>query len=67
MDLCKNPVKKRAALLVGHMTKADEMAGLRTLEHMVDTVLLWKATRPKGCVSCAAQKTLRRHRRNRAV
>lgn len=40
MDLCKNPVKKRAALLVGHMTKADEMAGLRTLEHMVDTVLL---------------------------
>lgn len=40
MDLCKNPEKKRAALLVGHMTKADEMAGLRTLEHMVDTVLL---------------------------
>ena len=40
MDLCKNPQKKRAALLVGHMTKSDEMAGLRTLEHMVDTVLL---------------------------
>lgn len=40
MDLCKNPEQKRAALLVGHMTKADEMAGLRTLEHMVDTVLL---------------------------
>ncbi len=40
VDLCKNPEKKRAAILVGHMTKSDEMAGLRTLEHMVDTVLL---------------------------
>lgn len=40
VDLCKDPVKKRAAILVGHMTKSDEMAGLRTLEHMVDTVLL---------------------------
>ncbi len=25
--------------MVGHMTKANEMAGLRTLEHLVDTVL----------------------------
>lgn len=26
--------------MVGHMTKNDEMAGLRTLEHMVDTVII---------------------------
>lgn len=37
---CKSGPQKCAAILVGHMTKNDEMAGLRTLEHMVDTVLL---------------------------
>lgn len=39
VDICKRPNKARAAFLVGHMTKEDEMAGLRTLEHLVDTVL----------------------------
>ena len=39
VELCKNPQQPMAAFLVGHMTKADEMAGLRTLEHLVDTVL----------------------------
>lgn len=32
--------KKRAVFIVCHMTKQDEMAGLRTLEHMVDSVLI---------------------------
>nr|WP_072514010.1 DNA repair protein RadA [Ndongobacter massiliensis] len=39
VELCKDPQQPMAAFLVGHMTKADEMAGLRTLEHLVDTVL----------------------------
>ena len=40
VDLAKNPEKKRAFIMVGHMTKTGEMAGLRTLEHLVDTVLI---------------------------
>lgn len=40
VTLAKDPNKKRAVFIVCHMTKQDEMAGLRTLEHMVDSVLL---------------------------
>lgn len=43
VDLCKDPAHPMAAFLVGHMTKGDEMAGLRTLEHLVDTVLYLEA------------------------
>lgn len=39
VDLAKSSDKSRAVIMIGHMTKKDEMAGLRTLEHMVDTVL----------------------------
>ena len=39
VEIAKNKDKKRAVIMVGHMTKANEMAGLRTLEHLVDTVL----------------------------
>ncbi len=39
VDIAKNRTRPRAVFLVGHMTKANEMAGLRTLEHLVDTVL----------------------------
>ena len=38
--VAKNDKKPRAIFIVCHMTKQDEMAGLRTLEHMVDSVLL---------------------------
>ncbi|MBW9159596.1 DNA repair protein RadA [Clostridium sp. FP2] len=38
-DKAKNPDRPRAVFLVGQMTKADEMAGPRILEHLVDTVL----------------------------
>lgn len=38
VEVCKGD-RPRAMILVGHMTKNDEMAGLRTLEHLVDTVL----------------------------
>lgn len=39
VDLCKDPEAPKACIMVGHMTKSEEMAGLRTLEHLVDTVL----------------------------
>ena len=39
VDIAKNRSRPRAVMMVGHMTKANEMAGLRTLEHLVDTVL----------------------------
>ncbi|MDY3052160.1 MAG: DNA repair protein RadA [Ndongobacter sp.] len=39
VDLCKDANAPMAAFLIGHMTKGEEMAGLRTLEHLVDTVL----------------------------
>lgn len=38
--VAKNAKKPRTIFIVCHMTKQDEMAGLRTLEHMVDSVLL---------------------------
>lgn len=40
VEKCKYGEKPRAAIMVGHMTKAGEMAGLMTLEHLVDTVLV---------------------------
>lgn len=39
VEMAKNKNRPRAVIMVGHMTKANEMAGLRTLEHLVDTVL----------------------------
>lgn len=39
VDIAKNKNRPRAVIMVGHMTKANEMAGLRTLEHLVDTVI----------------------------
>jgi DNA repair protein RadA/Sms len=40
LQLAKNPLRPRAVMMVGQMTKKDEMAGLRALEHLVDVVLL---------------------------
>lgn len=40
VDICKDANNPKAAILVGHMTKSGEMAGLMTLEHLVDTVLV---------------------------
>ena len=39
VHVAKSEKKPRAIMMVGHMTKNNEMAGLRTLEHLVDTVL----------------------------
>ena len=40
VEIAKDEFKKRAVIMIGHMTKSGEMAGLRTLEHLVDTVLV---------------------------
>lgn len=39
VEVAKDKEHPTAVLMVGHVTKSDEMAGLRTLEHLVDTVL----------------------------
>lgn len=40
VDKCKDSKKPKAAIMIGHMTKSGEMAGLMTLEHLVDAVLV---------------------------
>ena len=43
LSIAKNPDKPRAVFLTGQLTKDDELAGVRSLEHMVDTVLYMEA------------------------
>ena len=40
LQIAKNEKRPRAIIVVGQMTKNDELAGLRALEHLVDTVLI---------------------------
>ena len=40
VNISKYSNKKRASFIVGQMTKQDELAGVRTLEHLVDCVLI---------------------------
>ncbi len=42
VQCAKNKERQRAIILIGQMNKNDEMAGLRSLEHLVDTVLFMK-------------------------
>jgi DNA repair protein RadA/Sms len=39
LRIAKSGNRPRAVIMVGQMTKDDELAGLRALEHLVDTVL----------------------------
>lgn len=39
VDYAKNKGKPRAVFMVGQLTKQDSLAGVRALEHLVDTVL----------------------------
>lgn len=43
LKIAKDDKRQRAVIIVGQMTKADELAGLRALEHLVDTVLIIEA------------------------
>lgn len=40
LTIAKNIERPRAVILVGQMNKNEEIAGLRALEHLVDTVLI---------------------------
>ncbi|HZK53140.1 MAG TPA: DNA repair protein RadA [Desulfosporosinus sp.] len=40
LKIAKSNSRPRAVIMVGQMTKDDEIAGLRALEHMVDAVLI---------------------------
>ncbi|MDO4531628.1 MAG: ATPase domain-containing protein, partial [Bacillota bacterium] len=40
VQAAKNKKRPRAVLMIGQMNKSDEIAGLRALEHLVDTVLV---------------------------
>lgn len=40
LQIAKNEKRPTAVIIVGQMTKNDELAGLRALEHLVDTVLI---------------------------
>lgn len=40
VKVAKNPDRPRAVFVIGQMTKDDEIAGVRALEHLVDTVLI---------------------------
>ncbi|MDO5716916.1 MAG: AAA family ATPase [Tissierellia bacterium] len=39
VELAKDPAKPRIVFIVGQMNKDDELKGLRSIEHLVDTVL----------------------------
>lgn len=43
LRIAKDPEKPRAVIMAGQLTKDDELAGVRSLEHMVDTVLFMEA------------------------
>lgn len=40
LRIAKSSKKPRAVIMVGQMNKSEEIAGLRALEHLVDTVLI---------------------------
>ena len=40
VNIAKNGQKPVAVIIIGQMNKSDELAGLRSLEHLVDTVLI---------------------------
>lgn len=40
VKIAKNQARPRAVFIVGQMTKEDELAGVRALEHLVDVVLV---------------------------
>lgn len=52
-----------AVFIVGHVTKEGVVAGPRTLEHMVDTVLYFEGEREAGIPdSAGSEEPLRLHK-----
>jgi DNA repair protein RadA/Sms len=56
LKIAKNGQKPRAVIMVGQMTKDDEIAGLRALEHLVDTVLIIDGERGEELRSLVSSK-----------
>lgn len=56
IEIAKNKDKPRAVLCVGQMTKDDELAGSRTFEHAVDTVLCLEGERNEQLRTLVSQK-----------
>lgn len=52
----KSKERKRAVILIGQMNKNDEIAGLRSLEHLVDTVLVMEGENEEELRSIVATK-----------
>lgn len=56
VKIAKNSVRPRAVFMVGQMNKDDELAGLRALEHLVDTVLIIESDNDEEIRSLIASK-----------
>lgn len=52
----KSKDRQRAVILIGQMNKNDEIAGLRSLEHLVDTVLVMEGENEEELRSIIATK-----------
>lgn len=55
-DLAKDPIQPRAIMLIGQMTKEDELAGSRALEHLVDTYIQIDGTNDDSLRTLFAKK-----------
>ena len=56
LQVAKNGARPRAVMMIGQMNKNDELAGLRSLEHLVDTVLIMEGEGKEELRSIAATK-----------
>lgn len=56
VKIAKSGSKKTAVIIIGQMNKNDELAGLRSLEHLVDTVLVMDSSYDDGLRSLMATK-----------
>lgn len=56
LKLAKSSQRPRAVIIIGQMNKNDELAGLRSLEHLVDTVLIMEGDSEEELRSVIASK-----------
>lgn len=56
VELAKDATKPKIVFLVGQMNKEDELSGLRSIEHLVDTVLYIEGEKGESLRSLVATK-----------
>ena len=56
VEICKNPKRPRASLVIGQMVKNDELAGPRQLEHLVDAVYYFEGDPYEELRICTSSK-----------